>query len=529
MSVMPEMSNPSQQEQPAYESSYRQIAIVAAYLLLLSVLIRLPHFFQIVIDWDESTFILMGQSVLEGHLPYTNLWDLKPPLLFLFFAGAIAVLGKSIVSVRFAGAICVALTALFTYLSGKKIWDHRTGIIGGTLFILASSIIPPAGQSVMSEHVATVPLVGALSLLVGKRQSLPMLFLSGMLVAIAAFTRLNLAYVSIMAGLFIVIRSFMENPGSILLPIKHGAAYACGGILILALVFLPYGLTGNGGLWWKSVILAPLNYAGSQLSFMEALGSHATFIRLAVFNAHNPLWGLNILMWACALAGIGVIILKWRNSSREKILGSALLLLFLAGAEISILKSGPAMTHYFIQIFPFMALSSSVFINAIARGYARWPVYALVFMALASSVLSVFPQYEDIASRIMSGKSLTYGPACEIAEFLKRENTRGEPIYMTQDHIVYWLIGAKPLTKATCHPSNISKDYIIRILSGPGATTEGELARVLALKPRFIVKKSEVFYLHDRPQARLLLDSALESQYEHVKDIQERQIYRRKK
>jgi len=50
----------------------------------------LSIFFPAVIDWDESTFILMGQSIIDGHLPYVKLWDLKPPGAFAFYAFFIA-------------------------------------------------------------------------------------------------------------------------------------------------------------------------------------------------------------------------------------------------------------------------------------------------------------------------------------------------------------------------------------------------------------------------------------------------------
>ncbi len=53
-------------------------------LFAISFQIRLPFFFRDYVDRDESTFILMGQSWVDGHLPYTQLWDLKPPLVFLF-------------------------------------------------------------------------------------------------------------------------------------------------------------------------------------------------------------------------------------------------------------------------------------------------------------------------------------------------------------------------------------------------------------------------------------------------------------
>ncbi|TNF72398.1 MAG: glycosyltransferase, partial [Bacteroidetes bacterium] len=55
------------------------------WFLLLAFWIRFPFFFRDYIDRDESTFILLAQSLVEGNLPYTELWDLKPPLLFALF------------------------------------------------------------------------------------------------------------------------------------------------------------------------------------------------------------------------------------------------------------------------------------------------------------------------------------------------------------------------------------------------------------------------------------------------------------
>jgi len=71
---------------------------------LAALLIRLPFFFRDYIDRDESTFILMGQSWADGHLPYTQLWDLKPPLVFLFFTIVIKVFGESCIAICLLGA-----------------------------------------------------------------------------------------------------------------------------------------------------------------------------------------------------------------------------------------------------------------------------------------------------------------------------------------------------------------------------------------------------------------------------------------
>ena len=104
---------------------------VFSILTIVSILIRLPFFFRDYIDRDESTFILMGQSWVDGHLPYTELWDLKPPITFLFFAGIIQIFGKSFVAIRVIGALVVAGTAFFSYKIGEAVHSRKVGFWAG--------------------------------------------------------------------------------------------------------------------------------------------------------------------------------------------------------------------------------------------------------------------------------------------------------------------------------------------------------------------------------------------------------------
>ncbi len=98
---------------------------VLLILFVIAVFIRFPFFFRDYVDRDESTFILMGQSWVNGHLPYTQLWDLKPPITFLYFATVIKLFGKSFFAIRLFGSLMVALTALFTYGIATKIASKK--------------------------------------------------------------------------------------------------------------------------------------------------------------------------------------------------------------------------------------------------------------------------------------------------------------------------------------------------------------------------------------------------------------------
>ena len=57
----------------AMDSHKKHAVFMFALLLDLALLTRFPFFFHDVINWDESTFILVGQSIIDGHLPYVTL------------------------------------------------------------------------------------------------------------------------------------------------------------------------------------------------------------------------------------------------------------------------------------------------------------------------------------------------------------------------------------------------------------------------------------------------------------------------
>ncbi|WP_339394230.1 hypothetical protein [Nostoc sp. UHCC 0870] len=76
------------------------------------------------------------------------------------------------------------------------------------------------------------------------------------------------------------------------------------------------------------------------------------------------------------------------------------------------------------------------------------------------------------------------------------------------------------------HPSNISKEYLLRTVISKTTNTKEELLKILNQKPEFIVK-GEIFYLQSNPDAMALLMKTLQTQYVLVKNIQETQIYRR--
>ena len=464
---------------------------------------------------------MVGQSILDGHLPYTKLWELKPPLAFAYYSLAILCFGKSIAAVRFAGALWIACTAFLLSITGKALWNQRTGIIAAIIFILLSALFPD-GQAVRSEHVALLPLIAALSLLVTKKTTPRNLFWAGALTGIASMIRLNLAYVALLVGCFAL---FVRPVNSIRMILWRGFAYAAGGIVIVFATFIPYLVSNHQHVWWSSVVVASLQRANAKLSAHEVLQGQWNTIKMLFLQPH--LFGICTLFWLGAIAGIILLVLKWNKISEKQKLGWLFWAIFLISTEISILKSGAAHEHYFIQLIPFIAIPVGLFLDTIVFRHLNWLLISVVSLMFLIAIKPILGGYYRLASRALDAQPLDNSAALEIANYLKQNGVDGKSIYMMSDHIIYWLVDSQPLSKSTTHPSTIGKEYLLKILLGPDGSSKSEMARVLSKEPEFIVKRKDVWYLQDN-EVKQLLKEILLTEYELVHKVQERQIYRRK-
>jgi 4-amino-4-deoxy-L-arabinose transferase-like glycosyltransferase len=490
-------------------------------LFALTLAVRFPFFFPAVLAWDESTFILMGQSILDGHLPYVELWDLKPPLAFAFYSLAIALFGKDLVGIRLAGTLCVVATAVLVSLLTGKLWNRQSGLIAATLTIVAISLLP-AGQATMTEHVVLVPLLGATYLLISRNESLGTLFLTGILMATATLVRLNIGYVAIVVGIYLLATS-IRLPATAL---RRMAAYSAGGMLVVIMTWLPYLLAGQPQVWWTSVIAAPLSYSNAQDSTVQNLIRHGMHT-LGVYEdgsgyKYNVAW-FNVMVWCSAVAGVATVFWRWQRCSREERRGVLILTLLTVATGFSIVKSGAAHEHYMIQLVPFAAMFAAALVWQFPA-YALWPSLLLAGVLLIGSIGPVLAEYRVLVSRALAHQGLRYGAAYEVAAYLKRENSLGRPVYLLTDHVAYWLTSSYPPTKLTTHPSNIAKPYLVQVVTGQNASTEDELQKVFQKAPEFVVMTDNVRYLREGP--KMLLDNILADEYLPAAQIHGRKIYR---
>jgi hypothetical protein len=484
-------------------------SVVVTGLCLLALFLRVPFYFRSVIDWDESTFILMGQHLLDGHLPYTDLWENKPPLAFAFFAATIA-LWKSIIAVRLAGTLCVVISAYSTWRVGCYIWGRQAGFFAAVLSIVFISLAD-SGQATMTEIIALVPATTALVVLVTRNGNHVACFLTGLLLAIATLIRLNLAYLAVVVGILIACSSHYNGR----LLINRTVSYISGGLLPLGMVMLPYIIGGQAEIFINSVFITPLQYSGSLYSPTRALS-------VLVEKGINL---SNVILWMGFVGGLAYIGMNWRDYDQQKKYGLLVIAIFSVGVGCSIVFSGNAHPHYLIQLVPFLSLISGSFFASVLCCPHKMVVTTILTLGLVIPAKPILSEYLRIGKSLMLGRPLLSDRGYQIARFLKSENLAGERLYMMTDHIVHWLTDTKPIAKSVTHPSTIGKESLLKALLGPHASTEKEIVAVLEKRPLYIVRQKEISYLSG--EAEKTLDEELSNNYMLVKVIDGRYVYKR--
>ena len=446
------------------------------WLFVAALFIRFPFFFRDYIDKDESTFILMGQAWAEGHLPYTYLWDLKPPLTFGYFAGIIALFGKSFVWIRLGGVILVSLTAYTIYLTAIKNGVRREWAGGMAALSLFFSSLFGSVQGVMSEHISMLFFMGGLYLLLSKKIKIGHYFLAGLLLGFAAMTKLNLAYPILLLGAHVALKelSYVKS-----YKMQKTLSLVFGGVLGLGITAWPYLFKDSLRIWWESVFLASGSYAQ--------------------INSNNSLVLLPII------AGIGVYIV-WQKHRHISLIGLALI-----GVLGSFIMAGKLNGHYLLQAYPLIFLLLAFGFKNKQLKIPRWGFIFLLLLPVES-----YNEYRNIFQNYQQKGRFYNGEGIDIPGYIKETQPAPIETLFFEYHIGYWQLGQKPPSMAVTHPSNLFRVRLFPYFNSRKTAME-ELEHLLnELKPGAIVIDQKHSLFQNHPAEKTFFENQLMAFY--VKD-----------
>lgn len=131
--------------------------------LIIVVLLRIPSLFEPQLYADEDIYLTIGMGIRHGQMLYINLFDNKPPLIYLMAAVAGSVFWfRLILSVWNLLNVTLIYELAENLFEGKKTWSGFTAIVFGIL----SSIPLFEGNIVNSEVLMIMPITAAWLLII---------------------------------------------------------------------------------------------------------------------------------------------------------------------------------------------------------------------------------------------------------------------------------------------------------------------------------------------------------------------------
>ena len=463
----------------------------------------------------------MGQSILDGNLPYVSAWDIKPPLAYYVYAFFIALLGKSILSIRVGGLLCIYSASIVLYQTGKAIRGRTAGMVTALLLIVSTSS-GPSGLSTMTEHILLVPLSLILYLLLRTDIDRKIVFITGVILGISILVKTNIIFESM--AIFLLLAAGFLPAGDRPERLKKSAILLTG-ICLPVLIMVCYYVANNKlDLLLKTNVTVLFHYIGSEARLPKKLGM--------LFHNIGDNIRLNLLLWATFFFGTLYLVLLKRDAGKFL----PIIIAILVAQILSLFISGqPFGYHYLITSMPLLCLVSGLALSYwfLEMKTGRQINYFITTMLLVAALFyslqgNVVKHYRVIFSHLIQKQPLFDDSCYKIADYLKRDGIESDFIYMVNScQIVYWLTGSRYPTKYI-HPSNLLiKEYMLRIVDGPDATKEKELRAIFDKHPLFIIHRADLW--PEQPvEFKTMLDNELRAHYEHVKSIDTFQIYKRR-
>lgn len=428
----------------------------------------LTQFYSIgteVINWDESDFILMGESFYNGNLPYVELWDLKPPIHFIYIGTFFKLFNPSLLSARLAGDFIIFLTAMLLYFIAKKIFKNYEAIFVPILYI--SFVSFEFAQPTMTEYLSTFFIV--ISILFFEKKTPGYIFFTGIFISLAVFTRTNVAFIWII--FFILLIS--NTTGR-----KHLKLYIFGSsIPVITLMYL-YFLENKILEFFYSVFLIPLGNTLIRENFIEVFKESYEGIFLENLIS-IPTFFLVFLLIALMFI---LFSSRFRGLIRDNFSEIDLYFYVFLGLILSILAGGRFYYHYLIQLFPFI----SIFVVFSFSKLFKFKNF-LYFILGSLIVFNSYPLISQSFYNIQNYQELKQNyKIFQISNFIEPD---GE-ILALDNHLIYFYLENDPITPVV-HPNVIFKvdeyELLLTSLVDLGFINKNQDQLILDSYPRYIV------------------------------------------
>lgn len=421
----------------------------ATVLLAVAVATRASFLGDAVYHVDEQWYLLVGDRLLHGAVPYVDLWDRKPIGLFLLYAALRRLPGDAVLSYQVAAMLCAAATAWLVAVGGRRLGaSPGAALAAGAAYLIWLPLLSGGGGQSPVFYNLPMAAAGLLTL------RLPALAAARQQRAIVA----GGAAACLFAGIAIQIKYT---------PFVEGALFGLAHLFYLRRSGASLARTVAAGLLWATLGLLPTLLAIAWFADQGDATFHAfwfaNFTSVALRRGYPAakIAGRLAGTWAQLSPLIVCAVLAWRARREETVVATA----WLVAALVGYAMIGAFFDHYALPLLVPLAVLAAPALRD------RRTVIAVLGLGLTVLVIKS-------VARPREGDGIR-----SLARVVEANDRGGCPYVFAGDSIVYLLAHA-------CVPTPYAFPSSLAYEAERGATgvdEATEVRRVMAARPPVVV------------------------------------------
>jgi hypothetical protein len=329
---------------------------VAFWGLLLVVLLTMVIRYGLIsvpLERDEGEYAYGGQLILQGILPYQQLYNMKLPGIYAAYAGLMTIFGQTHMGIHLGLMFINAATIVLVFLLAKQLYDSIVGLVAAAAFAIMSLLPSVQGIFANAEHFVILFSIGGLWILVkALDEDRPwLLLISGLMLGSGFLMKQHGAAFILFGGLYILIQQIRFRPVLGRHLVFKTGLFAFGAILPYGITCMVFVFNGTFEKFW----FWTFKYAKT----------YTTLAPLSVGWSFFKDRALNIiqsapLIWLLVLLGLPALGLD--KPARRRLIFVGLFFVFSVMAVCPGFYFRP---HYFILLMPAAALLAGISIGAV--------------------------------------------------------------------------------------------------------------------------------------------------------------------
>lgn len=338
---------------------------------------------------DSGVFLYVGWRLLMGDVPYRDVWDHKPPLIYFVDALGVAITPDSLWGIWIIQGIFIFATFFVLYKLLESEFNAFAAIGGCVLF--ASGLLTILARGNVTEEYAL--LFQALCFLLIAKASKgdfppQSSFWIGLAGGIAFNFKQTTIGILIAYGLFLLVFRFSQR----MFPLRDFGMLFAGWLLPSVLIVAYFASQGALNDFWYQAYQYNFQYIGKHGGIRRLI---PVFTKGFLYLQNGYILHLTILGW---LSGFAYVWSRRRNFFSQVNLLIPIALINLPIEVLLILVSGRSILHYYLTPLPTVAVLTGILIYTLPQLLNKVSTFQAIhrWMPALLLLLIILSQYEQV-------------------------------------------------------------------------------------------------------------------------------------